>query len=375
MPTHKSESREVTSKRRNENTKPQAIRPKISASDKARAVRNSPITLDNMFHHRRGSYSSYLSCSPRDLEGLIVGGFTITKMVSQTGTHGAVVACTDDTKARYAMKIEIQPHEMDMDNLAMTEITNHPSNRLRKDLHFPRLYRGFKEAGKEIAVMDLLGPNLDELEFGVFRKPSRKTIIQVGISLLHALEEIHRSGWLHLSMKPHNLCIGGTEATRHKVYIVDFGRAEKYLTEEGLHRAPKEESVRYDVGLDLCSIWCKENFTASRRDDIMNLGFVLMNLDGCRTLWARAGLSQKQWLDGLLWKPNRNQKLPTPGEKLVTEGYKLKYDEQPQYEELRQYLKTDAEQSGIELDGKYDWDDLLCEEDGRIGLPGGYAGF
>jgi hypothetical protein len=50
----------------------------------------------------------------------------------------------------------------------------------------------------------------------------------------------------------------------------------------------------------------------------------------------------------------------------------LKYDEQPQYEELRQYLKTYAEQSGIELDGKYDWDNLLCEEDGRIGFPGDY---
>ena len=378
MQTHKSdstgspESREVTSKRRNENIKPQAIPPTISAGGKARAVGNTPkVTLENLFGRPR---SSYLLRNPVDIEGLTVGGFTITKMVSQTGSHGTVVACTDDTKARYAMKIELCPHEMDMDNLAMTEITNHPSNQLREDLHIPRLYRGFKEAGKEIAVMDLLGPNLDELEFAVFENLSKKTIIQVGISLLHALEEIHRSGWLHLSMKPQNICIGGTEATRHKVYIVDFGRAEKYLTEEGLHRAPKEESVRYNVGLGLCSFWCNENFTASRRDDIMNLGFVLMSLDGRCKPWVMAGMNQKQWLDGLS-EPNRYRKLTIPGEKLVMEAYKLKYHEQPQYEELRQYLKTYAEQSGIELDGKYDWDNLLCEEDGRIGFPGGYHGF
>jgi len=239
------------------------------------------------------------------------------------------------------MKIELQPHEMDMDNLAMTEITNHPSNRLCKDLHIPRLYRGFREAGKEIAVMDLLGPNLQECEFAIFKmlstkdafkklsrkagseKMSRKTIIQVGISLLHALEEIHRSGWLHLSMKPHNLCLGGTKATRHKVYIVDFGRAEKYLTEEGLHRPPKEGIERYNVGSALCSIWCKENFTASRRDDIMNLGFVLMSLGRCRNPWAKAGVSQKQWLDGLLGKHNFNRKLPTPAEKLVMESLQV----------------------------------------------------
>jgi hypothetical protein len=57
----------------------------------------------------------------------------------------------------------------------------------------------------------------------------------------------------------------GTEATRHKIYIVDFGRAENYLTEEANHRAPKKESRRYDVGWGLYRFWRKENFTASRR--------------------------------------------------------------------------------------------------------------
>jgi hypothetical protein len=153
MQTHESdstgspESSEVTSKRLNENAKPRAIPPTISASGKARAADNSPkITLDNLFDRPR---ASYFFCNPRDVEDLTVGGFTITKVVSQTGAHGIVVACTDDTKARFAMKIELRPHEMDMDNLALTEITNHPSNRLREDLHIPRLYRGFKEAEKK----------------------------------------------------------------------------------------------------------------------------------------------------------------------------------------------------------------------------------
>jgi hypothetical protein len=31
-------------------------------------------------------------------------------------------------------------------------------------------------------------------------------------------------------------------------------------------------------------------------------------------------------------------------------------------------MKTYEKENGIELDGKYDWDYLLCEQDGRLEL-------
>jgi hypothetical protein len=117
----------------------------------------------------------------------------------------------------------------------------------------------------------------------------------MGISRLHALEEIHRAGWLQLSMKSSNFCVGGTQETRHKVYILDFGRAEKYLVDGGVHRPPKKESDKYDAGHHLS---CNQDFTASGRDDIINLGYVLMHVDGCNSPWKKAGVGKKQWLDG-----------------------------------------------------------------------------
>jgi hypothetical protein len=50
------------------------------------------------------------------------------------------------------------------------------------------------------------------------------------------------------------------------------------------------------------------------------------------------------------------------------EANQLKYEEEPKYEELRQYMKTYAEENGIELDGKYECDHLVCEQDGRLEL-------
>jgi len=38
----------------------------------------------------------------------------------------------------------------------------------------------------------------------------------------------------------------------------------------------------------------------------------------------------------------------------------------------QQYLKNYAEENSIQLDGKNDWEDLLCEQDGRVCLPETY---
>jgi len=86
----------------------------------------------------------------------------MTTVVSQ---DGLVVACTDNTDGHeYAMRMEAQPHEMDMDTIVQTGITNHPLNQKQKDLHFRRLNDRFNEEGKECVVMDLFGPNLERLD-------------------------------------------------------------------------------------------------------------------------------------------------------------------------------------------------------------------
>src|SRR5271154_2587892 len=323
------------------------------------------ITLDNLFN---SANTRLLACQPGDIAGLTVGEYTITKIVSQNGGHGLVVVCVDNSGVKWAMKIERENQKMTGDNLAMTEMSNHAANLSEKNLHISRLQKGFNEGAKEITVMDLLGPDVYSLQkaLGSHHDISMKSIIQVGISLLHSLEEIHRAGWLHLSTKPVNICIGGTPETRHKVYYVDFGRAEKYRTACGTHR-PLEMAKR--AGHEQYnSVWHNYSITASRRDDIMSLGLLLKDLEGYEKLpWECNGYSSlHEWLIYLeAWRYHRNLK---PYKKLVLEASKMWYDDEPKYAELRKYFEDYAKDHGIVLDGKYDWDHLLHEDDGRMVL-------
>ena len=304
--------------------------------------------------------SSSLDLPGQDITGLKVGEYTISNIISQNGSHGLVVECVDNAGAKWAMKIERSAEEMAVDNLAMNEISNHPMNRDQTDLHVPRLHEGFIAAGKNISVMDLLGPDLFTLQTALRTSHiSLKSRIQIGISLLYGLEEIHRAGWLHLSMKPVNLCIGGTATTRHKVYYVDFGRAEKFRL-EGVHRplgrVSRAGHEKYS------SVWFQYDITPSRRDDIMSLGLLLKQLEGNVGLpWINTGYTtMEEWLINM--EPFRDHPELKPYKKLVVEAWKMWYIEEPKYEKLRQYFRDYAKKKGIELDGKYEWDVLYSHD-------------
>ena len=296
------------------------------------------ITLDNLFD---SANTRSLACQPGDIAGLTVGEYTITKIISQNGGHGLVVLCVDNSGVKWAMKIERENQKMAVDNLAMTDMSNHQANLLENNLHIPRLQKGFNEGGKEITVMDLLGPDVYSLQ-NALGSHNEISMIQVGISLLHSLEEIHRAGWLHLSTKPVNICIGETPETRHKVYYVDFGRAEKYTRADGTHRslqiAKRAGHEQYN------SVWHNYSITASRRDDIMSL---LKDLEGQVELpWKCSGYSSlDEWLIYLeAWRYHRDFK---PYKKLVLEASKMWYDDEPNYAELRKYFEDYAKDHGI----------------------------
>src|SRR5271155_5894067 len=76
-----------------------------------------------------------------ELQNARAGGFRITGLISDCGSHGYVVSCTDETKRLYAMKIARDYHEISADVAALSEIATHCSIKSLScvDLRIPRL--------------------------------------------------------------------------------------------------------------------------------------------------------------------------------------------------------------------------------------------
>ena len=88
-----------------------------------------------------------------------VGGFKVVGVISELGADGLIVSCKDAANNSYAMKIDRKTHSMKTDNDALQEVLEYWLIK-EDDLYIPRLRTSFREQGKEISLMELLGSDL-----------------------------------------------------------------------------------------------------------------------------------------------------------------------------------------------------------------------
>ncbi len=85
-----------------------------------------------------------------------------------------------------------------------------------------------------VLVMDLMGPSLEALFNQTLRKFSLKTVLILIDQMIQRIEYIHNRHFIHRDIKPDNFCIG-LNKTSHKIFILDFGLAKRYIQRDGKH--------------------------------------------------------------------------------------------------------------------------------------------
>jgi len=300
-----------------------------------------------------------------NLTGLCVHDYEIIRIISTQGVHGLLVLARQKDKTDYyAMKIERSPGCMNNEGKRYSKIYKNFEDLAPGDIRIPRLHATMKEFGKEFIVMEVLGLSLADLRDATGKtcsdrhEPwSMKTSLQVGLELLATYEQLHSMRWVHLTTKPVNFCIGGTPLTKGRIYAVDFGRARAFLHPNNTHVG--EYNLCQQVQTEYASIWNEKNLAGSRRDDLMSLTLMLIDLAYGGVPWEhrRKEVSKSAWIQAVV-KGQRTKGL-APFETMLAYIAGLGYAERPDYGMLKGVLKDYAVRKGFELDGRFDWDDLL----------------
>lgn len=227
----------------------------------------------------------------------------------------------------------------------------------------PQVYYFGQEGLHNILVIDLLGPNLEDLFDMCGRKFTIKTVCMAAKQMVTRVQAIHEKSLIYRDIKPDNFLIGiPGNKNANTIHIIDFGMAKHYRDPKTKVHIPYRERKSLSGTARYMSINTHLGREQSRRDDLESLGHVFM-------YFLRGGLP---W-QGLRAATNK-QKYEKIGEKKQTtpiselcEGFpeeftiymnyvrKLGFEEIPDYDFLRELFTKVLKTMGETEDGIFDW--------------------
>ncbi|KAI0058636.1 kinase-like protein [Artomyces pyxidatus] len=236
---------------------------------------------------------------------------------------------------------------------------------LNGTLGIPQVHHFGQEGLHNVLAIDLLGPNLEDLFDMCNRKFSIKTVCMAAKQMVSVtrIQSVHDKSLIYRDIKPDNFLIGvpGTK-NANVIHLIDFGMAKHYRDPKTKVHIPYRERKSLSGTARYMSINTHLGREQSRRDDLESLGHVFM-------YFLRGGLP---W-QGLRAATNK-QKYEKIGEKKqstpipeLCEGFpeefaiymnyvrKLGFEENPDYDFLRELFSKVIKTAGEQEDGVYDW--------------------
>ncbi|CAE6413588.1 unnamed protein product [Rhizoctonia solani] len=227
----------------------------------------------------------------------------------------------------------------------------------------PQVYHFGAEGLHNVLVIDLFGPNLEDLFDMCGRRFSLKTVCLAARQMITRVQTIHEKNLIYRDIKPDNFLIGlpGTR-TANVIHMIDFGMAKLWRDPKTKQHIPYRERKSLSGTARYMSINTHLGREQSRRDDLEGLGHVFM-------YFLRGGLP---W-QGLKAATNK-QKYEKIGEKKQTTAVaelcagfpeetaiymnyvrKLGFEETPDYDFLRELFTKMLKDAGEVDDGVMDW--------------------
>ena len=196
-------------------------------------------------------------------------------------------ALSDHKDNKDAENVAIKLIAIEHKSLWQNEITIY--ERLKGIKCIPSLYAIGIEGKYNYIVMELLDQNLEELRRSYGVNMHLNVVLHLGGQMLNIIESIHEKGILHRDLKPSNFLLKTNRASGiSELYLIDFGLAGSYLDDSRQHIMIKPNE-RLIGTMRYMSANVQQGFTASRRDDLESLSYILFYLQKGELPWQNSG--------------------------------------------------------------------------------------
>lgn len=306
------------------------------------------------------------SPNPKDLgwpqlgDASEIGELSI-KSVLGKGAFGTVYQVSNPNETNdqgYAAKvIDLEKSRKNKKTLAKENLI---LQKLRLEIGFPDVADFLVKEKKAILIMSLLGSSLQENLQECGGTFSLKTVLMIGYQALERLEALHNKGFIHRDIKPENFVIGLNESGRKIIHLIDFGLSCPYLDEKNNH-IPFNKHPHVAGTLYYISVYGHLGIQATRRDDLISLGFMLIHLFKGQLPWRNVQGTVKEMIKAIyrfkstLFLNKFCENLPDEFINYFEYVFKLTYFEKPDYGMLKEYFIRMMNNNGIQNDGEFDW--------------------
>ena len=233
-------------------------------------------------------------------------------------------------------------------------------------LHYKRIpfIKSFGFSGEyNVLIMELMGKSLEDIfESLSIKKMTVNCVGNLGLQMIEILEYIHNKHIIHRDIKPDNFVMGKNDKSKY-LYLLDFGLAKKYRSSTTLKHYPMIKKKSLAGTARYASINALNGLTQSRRDDLEAVGYVLLYFLRGKLPWQGLHVKNKEERYHRIMeikietKPSQLCKgFPKEFEEYVEYTRKLEYEQDPDYDYLKNLFYIILKDNKNNSEILYDWD-------------------